>query len=262
MPPSRRIASCGSCLEIALAAARKVCNHFFMQKIFSVLALLVVAVSAAFILMRPQEVESDPATFEGKLKAALPTNPDGWTSQDHELGETDEVRRSAEKILNVTDFLNRSYTKNGKEFTVFVSYWKPNTMEIYRTVVHRPDRCWVVNGWTNVADRKKKFDSFEVDGQLLRGGYSRFFTILTEQGKLSRYVMYWHFVDGKLYSYNDESISYFSNWVKEIFESIREGRPEQLFIRIDSSSDFKDLMRDKGFKQVLKSLGKLALDEK
>lgn len=235
---------------------------FFMQKIFSVLALLVVAVSAAFILMRPQEVESDPPTFEGKLKAALPTNPDGWTSQDHELGETDEVRRSAEKILGVTDYLNRSYTKNGKEFTVFVSYWKPDTMEIYRAAAHRPDRCWVANGWTNVADKKAMFDSLEVDGQTLCGGYSRFFTISTEGGRLSRNVMYWHFVDGKPYEFNDNSVAHFSQWVKEIFDSVWAGKPEQLFVRIDSSSDFKTLMRDKGFKSVLKSLGKLALDKK
>ena len=72
------------------------------------------------------------------------------------------------------------------------------------------------------------------------------------------------FVDGKPYEYgkSDNFAPTFSNWLKGVFSAAVEGMPEQYFIRVDSSVPLEELKSDAGFAEVMKSLGKLALEKK
>lgn len=129
-----------------------------MQKIISIAAIAAVAFSATFVFfVKSPHADSETATteLEGRLKTAIPYEMDGWTSKDSGLGDTEEVQRAAEKVLNVTDYVNRTYSKNGTDFTVYIAYWKPDTMEIHRASSHSPDRCWVANGWKNIDSEKR-----------------------------------------------------------------------------------------------------------
>ena len=105
-----------------------------MQKIISIAAIAAVAFSAAFVFfVKTPHSDSVTATtqLEGRLKTAIPYEIDGWTSKDSGLGDTEEVQRAAEKVLNVTDYVNRTYSKNGADFTVYIAYWKPDTCLLY-----------------------------------------------------------------------------------------------------------------------------------
>ncbi len=239
-----------------------------MQKIISIAAILAAAFSAAFVfLAKPSgggDSGAENAAPEGRLKGAIPAETRGWTSKDGELGDTEEVKRAAEKVLNVTDYVNRSYSKDGSEFTVYIAYWKPDTMEIHRASSHSPDRCWVANGWKNLEDGKSEFSALDIGGMRLFGGFSRAYSISTERGTVKRYVWYWHIVDGKPYDYgkSDNFTPTFSNWLRGVFSAAVEGMPEQYFIRVDSSVPLEGLKADAGFAEVMKSLGKLVLEEK
>ena len=239
-----------------------------MQKIISIAAILAAAFSAAFVFFVKSSGGGDSAASaaapEGRLKTAIPAETSGWTSKDGELGDTEEVQRAAEKVLNVTDYVNRSYSRDGSESTVYVAYWKPDTMEIHRASSHSPDRCWVANGWKNLEDKKSEFPHLDIGGHRLYGGFSRAYSISTERGTVKRYVWYWHIVDGKPYEYgkSDNFAPTFSNWLKGVFSAAVEGMPEQYFIRVDSSVPLEELKSDAGFAEVMKSLGKLALEKK
>lgn len=238
-----------------------------MQKIISIAASLIVAISFLFVFFIKSfqaDTETSTENLEGRLKHAIPVAVGNWTSTDNQLGDTEEVQRAAEKVLNLSDYVNRSYKNGDTEFTVYIAYWKPDTMEIHRASSHSPDRCWVANGWKNIAEKKTKFDSLDIDGEKLFGGYSRAYKISTDRGDVERFVWYWHIVDGKPYGYGkmDNFTPTISNWLKGVFSRVLEGMPEQYFIRIDSSTPLETLKTDEGFKTVMKSVGKLILDEK
>lgn len=238
-----------------------------MQKIISIAAIAAVAFSAAFVFfVKTPHSDSETATteLEGRLKTAIPYEMDGWTSKDSGLGDTEEVQRAAEKVLNVTDYVNRTYSKNGTDFTVYIAYWKPDTMEIHRASSHSPDRCWVANGWKNIDSEKKEFKSLDIGDEKLLGGFSRAYTLPTEMGIVKRYVWYWHIVDGTPYGYgkSDNFTPTLSNWLKGVFSAAIKGMPEQYFVRVDSSVPLENLKSDPGFIKVMKALGKLTLEEK
>lgn len=238
-----------------------------MQKIISIAAIAAVVFSATFVFfVKSPHANSETATteLEGRLKTAIPYEMDGWASKDSGLGDTEEVQRAAEKVLNVTDYVNRTYSKNGTDFTVYIAYWKPDTMEIHRASSHSPDRCWVANGWKNIDSKKKEFKSLDIGDEKLLGGSSRAYTLPTEMGIVKRYVWYWHIVDGFPYNYgkSDNFTPTFSNWLKGVFSAAIKGMPEQYFVRVDSSVPLENLKSDPGFIKVMKALGKLTLEEK
>ena len=238
-----------------------------MQKIISIAAIAAVAFSAAFVFF-VKTPHSDsvtvPTQLEGRLKTAIPYEIDGWTSKDSGLGDTEEVQRAAEKVLNVTDYVNRTYSKNGADFTVYIAYWKPDTMEIHRASSHSPDRCWVRNGWKNDDSKKKQHEVLNVAGKNLMPAYYREYTVENMEKIYRRYVWFWFVVDGKRYDYKT-SDNYAPNpimYVKNMVEDALQGSPEMYFVRIDSDIPLAELFKAREFKSALEKLGELILFEK
>ena len=78
-------------------------------------------------------------------------------------------------------------------------------------------------------------------------------------------MAFWHVYDGKRFDYGSSNTIYGSvslSYIKYAFEAAFAGAPEQYFIRVDSACKFEDLAKQKGFREVIKSLGKLVLEEK
>lgn len=197
------------------------------------------------------------------LKDAVPSTIGGMKSKDLPLGNTESVSKAAVDILNVSDWMNREYTtKDGKTFTLYISYWLPNAEETFNASVHTPDRCWVMNGWKNLDEKKRSDDILETNGKKLFPAYYRELTFLIgENGITKRNVWFWFIVDGKRYNYIT-SDTFTPNpylYIKNVISRLKKFYPEKYFIRIDSSYPLEDFLKDDDFNSLLSKLGDLVL---
>ena len=232
-------------------------------KIFSVFsAAFSIAVLAALVFGAEPTTVDDSAQ-KGVLGKDIPARIGALTSVEKPLGNTEEVMRASEKILMVSDYLNREYTlADGRKFSLYISYWVKNKMRITDAASHTPDRCWVKNGWENVAEAAKINASLEAGGRRLMPAYERVYRIGNNISVEKRNVLYWFVVNGSHYDFGKEKSSHIPNpfvWLKG---AIFVGAPEMYFIRIDSASDLPGVLKDPDAQKLLDYLGKLAIYEK
>ncbi len=243
-------------------------NRAFMMLKFINIAIVIVAVLAAyFLFFVSYSDDSAPSKPTGHIKAIVPASPDGWASKDLPLGPTEEAQRAAEKILASTEFLNREFTSPDGKFTfvAYIAYWKRGAANGKVVSDHTPDKCWVMNGWKNDKSKARSDVVFEFDGMKLIPAFYRRMTFNNLSNTTERFVCFWHMMDGTRYEFGDSATFYnaFSfDYLKGAFLSVFKGAPEMYFIRIDSPSDFPILQKEKAFQEVVKSLGKLILEQK
>ena len=234
-------------------------------KIFSALSAAFSAAVLAALIAGARQNSVDDSAKKGFLAKAIPARIGSLTSVEKPLGNTEELVRASEKILMVSDFLNREYTlADGRKFSLYISYWVKNKMRITDAASHTPDRCWVKNGWKNNAEFSKINSSLSAGGRKLMPAYSRAYTISVGDfaPEQKRSVLYWFVADGKHYDFGKDKISHIPNPIVWLKSAILVGSPHKYFIRIDSSGDLAAILEDPDVQKLLVSLGKLAIYQK
>lgn len=234
-----------------------------MRFIVSIIVLIVSAFGVFFVFSDFEKVSKARKSEETlRLADFVPQKIGGMQSRDLPLGNTEEVIRATESVLNVTDWLNREYQlPDGRKFNLYISYWEPNKEDVVRASTHTPDRCWVKGGWRNLEEKKRFDDVLVVNGRKTFPAYYREYTYNIGGGVIHRKVWFWFIVDGKRYDYSS-SDNYVPNpvlYIKNVFIDALKGSPEQFFIRIDSDGNLEDLLGNADFKDLLERLGSLVL---
>lgn len=198
---------------------------------------------------------------ENFLKLAVPETIGAMTSKDVPLGNTEEVSRASERILELSDWLYREYTlPNGGKFQIYIAYWEPNKLDVRYTSSHSPDRCWVKNGWKNIDDKKRHDYPLHAKKGDLMPAYYREYTFKSDFASVKRNVWFWLIVDGKRYDFGSDAITANPiSYIKHSFSDALKGAPEQFFVRIDSDDPLENLLKDADFKTLLDILGDITL---
>ncbi len=241
-----------------------------MKAFFSILSFLVACVGLFLVLSAEKTASKliSESTAIGYLKTQIPDKFMGATSIEKELGATEEVVRATEKILNVSDYLNREYTlSSGKKLTLYISYWEPAKDPIEQASTHTPDRCWVNNGWTCNEKTRKLSEDISIEGLEKKLKPARYGEYTFKKGDTfskpyTRYVWYWFLVDGKVYEFTRKNYapSPFL-WLKNTLTYMNQKAPEMYFVRIDTDFPIDELRKDAEFQQLLKYLGDMILFE-
>jgi hypothetical protein len=190
---------------------------------------------------------------EQPLTEYLPKNAGDWKGADQAMAGTEALEGRVEEILRYDEAVLRKYTKDSREFTVYISYWSPGKIPSREVAFHIPDKCWVFAGW------KRQFldTAYEckVDGLTLPYGQYRIFD--SEGGR--QHVLYWHLYDGNVILYNagdsPDNLSMLTDLLKRGIHQ----RGEQYFIRVASSSPLAELWSDPGFQEVMSKVAGLGL---
>lgn len=239
---------------------------FSKRNIFVFFALLASFAALAFnFFLGTSAKDYRPSKPDDHLLAAIPMQIGIWQGKDVPLGATEEVVRASESLLNLNQFLCREYkAKDGREFSLYISYWAQGKEPTSKAASHVPDNCWGRNGFKQIREKDKYGEELEIGGAKLQPVYEREFSIKANDGKIyTRKVWYWFLVEGKSYVFGSGSNAVPSpiNFIKNMLNQAREGIPEQYFVRLDSNEDMHELYKDEDFKSLLNDLGKLVLFE-
>ncbi len=240
-----------------------------MKKFFSVVSFIVACLGIFFVFTAEKKSKLiSESTAVGYLKTQIPDKFMGATSVEKELGATEEVVRATEKILNVSDYLNREYTlSSGKKLTLYISYWEPAKEPIEFATTHTPDRCWVNNGWVCNEQTRRLSDSIKIANQQKKIKPARYgeYTYSFKDGiskPYTRFVWFWFIANGEIYEFTKENkgVSPYM-WLKNTLTYMNQKAPEMYFVRIDSDIPLDEFRNDTEFQQLLKYLGDMILFE-
>ncbi|MGE9293099.1 MAG: exosortase C-terminal domain/associated protein EpsI [Puniceicoccales bacterium] len=220
--------------------------------------IIICAVVALFLggaLLYQQVIWAPAQTEDVDLSTAVPSELPGWTIEDHELADSEEMQDRVEEILQFTQALFRSYRKGDTEIAVYIAYWEPRTMPVRMVQAHTPDICWVRNGW-EVEDSEFSVQ-LDAEGMPLKPAE---FRIMTKDPAL-QYVYYWHTVGDRIYV--NRIVGTWDRWdpIKSLFKFGLNQRREQFFIRLSSNHPFEEIWDNPDFQLILKDLAKLAIKE-
>lgn len=192
------------------------------------------------------------------LKEAIPDQLAGWEVEDLDLGPTESVTQRSYDLLNLDDFVHRSYKRGDTAFSVYVAYWKPGKMPVRLVNQHSPDRCWTEVGFT-CTDREWNVRR-SVEGEDLQPAQWGVY----ELGDSVNYTYFWHIVGGEAHWYGGERINTRSS-ISSLWEDFRKFglnvHREQFFVRVVSAKPMDALWEMPGFQAVMADLADLCLAE-
>lgn len=221
----------------------------------SLLATAVLGVAVYFQLGR--DIVAGAGRTAGKLGAVLPESLAGWQSRELEIGSSEMLIKTAERVLRFDDYVYREYRKGDRIVSIYVAYWRPGRAAPREIAMHTPDQCWTANGW---ACREQRH-AIQLGGyapQLAAGEWRLFSTPAGE----STYVQFWHLVGGEVYDHGERlqnASSAWRVWRVSVKQALK-GLPEQYFIRLTSNRDFETLAAEPGWTELVAALGRLGLD--
>lgn len=229
--------------------------------IFMALGLAsVLGVSLTFTFLVP---DSEP-TLDRTLAELLPSQLEGWHSQDMPLSSTPDGEERVLDILKLDDYFAREYIRGDTRVMVYVAYWLPKSQPYSMVGLHNPDSCWVIAGW-DIKERENARQA-TLAGCALK---SHEWGVYQKAGE-DTYVMFWHLLGGE----PNEYIKHMT-WTQAGVDSIKRqfyfiynilqmgldlGR-DQLFVRISSNKPFDELQHDPHFKHLLESFRVLGIEE-
>ena len=221
------------------------------------LAVIVLVVGVVLqVVSRTRPVPE--GTLTQPLAEVIPSSLAGWEVKDLDLGPTESVIERSQQLLNLDDFIHRSYQRGDKGFSVYVAYWKPGKMPVRLVNQHSPDRCWTEVGWV-CTDRQWNVER-TVDGRPLQPGQWGVYEIEDHKN----YTYFWHIVGGEVHWYGGERLNTRSS-LTSIGEDFRKFGlnvyREQFFVRIVSARSMDDLWEEPGFLRVMSDLEDLCLAE-
>lgn len=203
---------------------------------------------------------SPPISFNGQLKNVIPQQWDGWKVEDKPLASTEAQVEIAEGILDLSDFVNREYTRGSLNIHVYVAYWKPKTKAVRHVQSHTPDVCWVRNGWTLEADESQFSVSRSIEGKPLFPAEMR---TLTADENYTQHVAYWHVIGDEIYV-NRTKAGQWDRWdpIKTLMKYGLHQQKEQFFVRINSNQPIDQIWDLPLMQEILRDLADLTLAPK
>lgn len=227
-----------------------------MRKFFLIFGALI-TLGSFLALGYTEFIYSPPIRFEGDLKKVIPEEFEGWKVEDKPLASTEALAEEAEGILDLTQFVNREYTRGSTNIQVYVAYWMPKTKAIRHVQSHTPDVCWVRNGWDLNADESKFSVSCSIENQPLFPAEMR---TLTAQGSITQHVAYWHVIGEEIYV-NRSQAGQWDRWdpIKTLMKYGLHQQKEQFFVRINSNRPIEEIWDQPLMQEILKDLAELTL---
>jgi hypothetical protein len=226
-------------------------KHWGFPMVVAVILLTVVVIQFASHLAPVPE-----SSLTQKLADAIPSTLPGWDVEDLDLGATESVTQRSHSLLNLDDFVHRSYKRGDKTFSVYVAYWEPGKMPVRLVNQHTPDRCWSEVGWI-CTDRQWNVER-SVNGKDLQPGQWGIY----ELENFKNYTYFWHIVGGEVHWYGGNRINTRSS-LSSVWEDFRKFglnvHREQFFVRIVSPEPMDALWEDEGFNTVMSGLADLCL---
>jgi hypothetical protein len=220
------------------------------MKTFSIILLvaLVIFIPASFLIHPDTPKESN--ITQADLDKWVPQYTMRWAVEDVPIGATEATSESALKTLNLDEFVQKRYTWRGREITLYIAHWRPGKMDTRFVMIHTPDVCWVANGW-----KKEEFrDStvIDVDGLDVMPVQYRVYNI--NGHKETTY--YWLLVNGGLYDFGKKTNIYPNPWpfFRDFLKEMKNGRPEHVFVRINTNMTEKELLKEPLFNEIMHNL--------
>lgn len=223
-----------------------------MRKILAIIASVVVlCVGAA--LVYTTFFYNPKVHLKGELDEILLSELPGWTVENLDLADSEEMQERVAQILNYTQAIFRSYRRGDTQVGVYVGYWAPKTMPVRQVQAHTPDICWVRNGW-GVGDSQFAV-TFQAQGDPLRPAEVR---QMQKQGH-TMYVAYWHIIGER--TYVNRVVGTWDRFdpIKSLFRFGLHQQEEQFFIRISSNRPLEQIWNDPDFQQIVEPLKEMAL---
>jgi len=215
------------------------------------LAWLALLLAAAVGLQVLPERESVIVKREAPLAEYFPREMAGWHSDDRPPAESEAEIARVKRLLNYDETLLRFYRKGERQFSLYVSYWRPGKMPAREIAFHVPDQCWVSVGWKEtLADFNYQR---EFEGRLLAPAQYRVFDSLGGR----QYVLYWHILNGRAIVYSPEGTQSQLTTLGALFRLGMSHKGEQYFIRVASGSPLDDLWNDEGFQEIMELVAPL-----
>lgn len=187
------------------------------------------------------------------LAALLPVSPEGYSTKDLPIADTEEMQRAVDEYLFFNEALFRSYRKNDDEINVYVAYWEPGRYHPRLIASHVPDNCWVAAGW-EMQQRKETRSVHVIERSTLPGECRSF-----SRGTTVNHVIYWHIVGGKISIYSRRDMGPWDMFFTSFLNDITSGQTEHYFIRISSNRPIADLEKNPLFKHILTTLAQTGL---
>jgi hypothetical protein len=216
------------------------------------LVLTVLIAVQLYAAMQPAPVPS----YIGELADRLPRSIPGWQVEDLNLGATESVTERSERLLNLDDWVHRSYRAGDLEFSVYVGFWGAGKMPIRLVHQHTPDRCWTEVGWA-CEDRQWNVVKPGPDGTLPPAQWGVY-----EIHGFRTHTYFWHMVDGRAYWPHAGRLNTRTSATAFLGELRRYGlnlKREQFFVRLNSSRPFDEVWQTPAFQAVLAELQELCL---
>lgn len=161
------------------------------------------------------------------LEGVFPDPERGVSARPLKLGPDEIVEAKVGEILNFDDYYFYEFSEGNGVFQVFVTYWKPGSINERYVTGHIPDSCWLSNGWRRlerVRDRELEFSGVR---ELTRWEYG-----LYTKNNTDLAVIFTHLADGAYSDYpviNDKPLDV---WLPIALRKGFKAKPEQVFIRI------------------------------
>lgn len=212
--------------------------------------LTVLGIKLYFLFVPPPSI-----TLVDPLAQIIPSEIEGWVSEDFDLATSAESSDRIASFLNFDDSLYRVFQKGSTRVGVYIAYWTPGKVSYRWAGAHTPDTCWVVNGWTR-KDRKYSVP-FTVNNYTFKNAE---FGIYEKDSTIEK-VYFWHLVGGQPFGYAQKEIPNIFGSLIDIQKYGLNLREEQFFIRLSSNQNLETLSKIDGFDQIIEGLAKLSLSD-
>lgn len=179
----------------------------------------------------------------------------GWQVRERTLGETELVSAAALRVLNFSDYVYREYSKPGVTFDVYVAHWRRGQTPTSMVAAHTPDICWQGVGFKCIAEDSGR-PIYGSSGTTSRGEWR----VFEDAGKMQRHVWYVHLGGGAIRG-NGRAFDSLARPLERaagLWQELRAGSPEQVFVRISSVMSFDRLAEERFFRVLVAHIDRLA----
>ena len=183
-------------------------------------------------------------------------DPEGWQVKDEPLGASASASDWVARTLNFDQAVQRVYSRDTRQFTVFAAYWDRGKMPARAIAIHAPDCCWTRTGYTCVALKFRQ--TLAAPGIALLPAEWRVFD--SAAGERS-HVLFWLVAGGESFDFGDRLDGAGDPWVsaKALVRDAMLGCREAVFVTIAANVPIESLLDDPGFQDVLRGLARAGL---